>query len=151
MDEIVEEETRGLADGNEEASAENTAPETFAVHATIEEAAHGDAVTSAIYGRDVDDARDRALAFVPTGMIDVEEAHRLLIRLRDVEIKRFFPDVRPEHGILRRTMLQALLDTGVASHEEYDELIPADLKRITDRRQVAVYLDPIIEILSRVA
>lgn len=97
------------------------------------------------------DARERAFAYVPDHTIDVDEAYRLLVRLRDTEIKRAFPDVRPEHGILRRTMLQALLDTGVASIEDYDELIPSELKRMTDRRQAEVYLDPLIEILSRVA
>lgn len=151
LEEVYEEAMRGSADGGEEVSAEDAAPETFAVEATIEEAAPSGAGTSATADRDVDDARNRALAFVPAGMIDVDEAHRLLIKLRDVEIKRFFPDVRPEHGILRRTMLQTLLDTGVASREEYDELIPADLKRMTDRRQVEVYLNPVIEILARVA
>ncbi len=150
-EEIYEEAMRGSADGDEEVSVEDAAPETFPVESTFEEAAPSRVSTSATADQDVDDARERALAFVPTGMIDVDEAHRLLIKLRDVEIKRFFPDVRPEHGILRRTMLQTLLDTGVASREEYDELIPADLKRMTDRRQLEVYLDPVIEILSRVA
>jgi hypothetical protein len=65
----------------------------------------------------------------------------VLVRLRHTEIKRTFPDVRPQHGILRRTMLQALLDTGVASIEDYDDLIPAELKRMTDRRQAEVYLE----------
>lgn len=96
-------------------------------------------------------ARERALAYVPEGMIDTDEAYGLLVRLRDIEIKKTFPEVRPEHGLLRRTMLQALLDSGVSSKEDYDDLIPADLKRTTDRRQIEVYLDPLLEILSRVA
>ena len=96
-------------------------------------------------------ARDRALAFVPAGMIDTDEAYRLLVQLRDKEIKRTFPDVRPEFGILRRSMLQALLDSGVASKAEYDELIPVELKRMTDRGQIETYLDPLLKILSCVS
>jgi hypothetical protein len=96
-------------------------------------------------------ARSRALSFVPSNIIDVDEAYRLLVRLRDTEIKQSFPNVRPEHGILRRTMLQALLDSGVASREDYDELIPSDLKRTTNPLQVEAYLDPLLEILSRVS
>ncbi|PNP99534.1 hypothetical protein A8G00_04990 [Sphingobium sp. SA916] len=96
-------------------------------------------------------ARDRALAFVPAGMIDTDEAYRLLVQLRDKEIKRTFPDVRPEFGILRRSMLQALLDSGVASKADYDELIPVELKRMTDRGQIETYLDPLLKILSCVS
>lgn len=96
-------------------------------------------------------ARDRALAFVPSGMIDIDEAYRLLVQLRDKEIKRTFPNVRPEFGILRRSMLQALLDSGVASKAEYDELIPAELKRMTDRGQIETYLDTLLKILSCVS
>ncbi len=122
------------------------APELPAVHGGSDEPP-----SSAPPSNGQSDARERAFAYVPDHTIDVDEAYRLLVRLRDTEIKRAFPDVRPEHGILRRTMLQALLDTGVASIEDYDELIPAELKRMTDRRQAEVYLDPLIEILSRVA
>ncbi|WP_139111440.1 hypothetical protein [Sphingobium sp. Ndbn-10] len=96
-------------------------------------------------------ARDRALAFVPAGMIDTDEAYRLLVQLRDKEIKLTFPDVRPEFGILRRSMLQALLDSGVASKAEYDDLIPVELKRMTDRGQIETYLDPLLKILSCVS
>lgn len=96
-------------------------------------------------------ARDRALAFVPAGMIDTDEAYRLLVQLRDKEIKRTFPDVRPEFGILRRSMLQALLDSGVASKADYDQLIPVELKRMTDRGQIETYLDPLLKILSCVS
>lgn len=125
---------------------ESVAPEPSAVHGGSDEP-----LLNAPPSNGLSDARERAFAYVPDHTIDVDEAYRLLVRLRDTEIKRAFPDVRPEHGILRRTMLQALLDTGVASIEDYEELIPAELKRMTDRRQAEVYLDPLIEILSRVA
>lgn len=151
FDGVNEEPKRGSDESDQDVFVEGTVRETVAVEAITESSSPTVAASAEESDRRLDDARERALAFVPTGMIDVDEAHRLLIRLRDVEIKRSFPDVRPEHGILRRTMLQALLDTGVASREDYDELIPTDLKRMTDRRQVEVYLDPLIEILSRVA
>jgi hypothetical protein len=151
FDEINEELQHGSDESGQDVFVEGRVRETVAVEAIMEGPSPTVATSSEESDRHFDDARERALAFVPTGMIDVDEAHRLLTRLRDVEIKRSFPDVRPEHGILRRTMLQALLDTGVASREDYDELIPADLKRMTDRRQVEVYLDPLIKFLSRVA
>ncbi len=151
VDDIYDEPKRGADESDEDVPGESVVPKAVEVEATIEGAASGRGTPPKGGDRNLDGARERALAFVPTGTIDVDEAHRLLIRLRDVEIKHSFPDVRPEHGILRHTMLQALLDTGVASREDYDELIPADLKRMTDRRQVEVYLDPLVEILSRVA
>lgn len=151
VDNVPEESEHGADRSDADVLVKSAVSQKVAEDAIAKEPTPAPEVTSAESDRGLDGARERALAFVPIGMIDVDEAHRLLIRLRDVEIKRSFPDVRPEHGILRRTMLQALLDTGVASRQDYDELIPADLKRTTDRRQVEVYLDPLIEILSRVA
>jgi hypothetical protein len=96
------------------------------------------------------EARKRAFAYVPDHAIDIDQAYRVLVSLRDNEVKQAFPEVLPERGILRRTMIQALLETGVGSKADYDELVPADLKRLTDRRHVEVYLDPIVAILARV-
>lgn len=147
--------------GSEEVGIEPAVPETQTTHHSIEEsdpvanvgepADEGGIVSADVVADDVARARERALAFVPDGMIDVDEAFRLLVRLRDTEIKKMFPEVRPEHGLLRRTMLQTLLDTGVSSREDYDELIPEDLKRGTDRHQLEIYLDPLLAILSHVA
>lgn len=99
---------------------------------------------------DLGEVRARAFAFVPDRSIDLQEANRLLIALRDSEIKPTYPSVRPEKGILRRAMMQALLGKGVASPEDYAEMIPDDLRRATDRRHVDAYLDPTIAILSRI-
>lgn len=99
---------------------------------------------------EIEEVRERAFAFVPDRSIDVQEANRLLIALRDGEIKPTYPSVRPEKGILRRAMMQALLGKGVASQEDYVELISDDLRRSTDSRHVDAYLDPIIAILSRI-
>lgn len=98
----------------------------------------------------IERARWRAMAYVPATMVSVDEASRILIRLRDDEIKPSFPGVQPEHGILRRTMLNAFLDEGVASLEDYEELIPADSRRATDSRHAAAYLQPILAILAKV-
>jgi hypothetical protein len=125
-------------------AAPGTLDEKVVAHATTDDTALGMPDT-------LEAARNRAFAYVPLRMVEVDEAYQILIRLRDTEIKPTFPGVRPEHGILRRKMLQAMLDLGVASQEDYDKLIPSELKRMTERRQVEIYLEPILKILACVA
>ncbi|PWG03512.1 hypothetical protein [Sphingosinicella humi] len=94
-------------------------------------------------------ARERATAFVPTSQVTADEARQILIRLRDEEMKPSFPLVSPTMGILRRAMMQSLLEEGVSSREEYARLVPADLRAATDKTHVAAYLDVILAILAR--
>lgn len=97
----------------------------------------------------VEAARSRANAFVPSHAVDADEARRILVRLRDEEIKPAFPEVAPASGILRRAMLQSFLEEGVASRDDYLRLVPVDLRAATNKTHVAAYLDPILAILGR--
>lgn len=130
------ESASSLEDAVKSAPAE-TADETPAADEAVEPDTPG-----------IEAARARAFAMVPTTRLEVDEATQLLIRLRDEEIKQTFPAVPPQHGILRRRMLQALLDEGVLTQEDYRSRIPADLRRTTDPQHTEAYLDPILAILN---
>ncbi|GAA4019231.1 hypothetical protein GCM10022280_18740 [Sphingomonas swuensis] len=95
-------------------------------------------------------ARARAAAFVPQTNVSPGEARQILVRLRDDEIKPAFPGVPPSFGILRRAMLQSLLEEGVATLEDYSRLIPEDLRSATNEKHVSAYLDSIIAILAKI-
>src|SRR5262249_40108066 len=71
-----------------------------------------------------------------------DEARRLLIDLRERVIQRAFPDADRAKGLLRRGLLEILLDELPTTKEEWIACIPADEREDTDRRQLR-YLDDV--------
>jgi hypothetical protein len=80
----------------------------------------------------------------------VEEARKQLIDLRENVIKREFPDSAPEMGLLRKNMIDFLLEKLPINRKEWLAYIPLSLRENTDGRQMK-YLDQVFEILESVA
>ncbi len=78
--------------------------------------------------------------------ISVVEARQLLINLREKQIRPAFPDVDPSHGLLRKTMLDALLRLCPTCVEQFTAVIPAAMRSSTDTRHMK-FLPQVFEIL----
>lgn len=70
-----------------------------------------------------------------------------LVRLRDGEIMRVQPEVNRERGLLRMRMLQALLHHLPTSTEQFNRLIPKQLRDETDPAQLQ-YLPHVLNIIA---
>lgn len=82
--------------------------------------------------------------------LSVEEARKQLIDLRENVIKREFPDLAPERGLLRKNMIDFLLEKRPTNRKEWLACIPLSLRENTDGRQMK-YIDQVFEILESVA
>lgn len=72
-----------------------------------------------------------------------------LIELRECEIKSAFPDSLAEHGLLRKSLLDEFVETRPKSRDEWFRKIPQHLRTSVDSKQVAKYLDRVLEIIAR--
>lgn len=90
------------------------------------------------------------MAFVPERGISEDVARARLIELRETEIKPTFPNAKSTAGILRKTLLERLIDEAVESEEDFERLIPREVRVATDPDQIAAYLTPIVRILSKI-
>lgn len=95
-------------------------------------------------------ARARAQAYVPTQSINEDAARQLLVRLREEEIKVTFPNTPPTAGVLRKSLLERLIDEAVESEADFVRLIPREVRTATDKDQIEAYLPPIVAILARI-
>jgi very-short-patch-repair endonuclease len=82
----------------------------------------------------------------PGSAAAIENARRALIALRETSLRPAFPDSDPARGLLRRSMLEALLRERPTSEAEYRSRIPAVLRDNTDPEQIR-FLPRVIEIL----
>ena len=64
-------------------------------------------------------------------------------------MKPAFTEVTPERGLLRKSMLDRLIDQPIVSHADYLQLIPAAERRVTADVHIDAYLDTVISILSQ--
>jgi very-short-patch-repair endonuclease len=76
-----------------------------------------------------------------------DSLRKTLIDLREHEIKPSFPESPPEHGLLRKTLLEELLNSRPKTREEWFRKIPSYLRSDTDSKQVAKYLDRILQLI----
>ncbi|HJT20371.1 MAG TPA: AAA domain-containing protein [Nitrospira sp.] len=81
--------------------------------------------------------------------LTIDEARQLLIDLREKEIRPEYPDADPSHGLLRKTMLDALLRQRPTSLEQFKAIIPAAMRSSTDSRHMK-FLPKVFEILLQV-
>jgi very-short-patch-repair endonuclease len=84
-----------------------------------------------------------------SGALTKEEARQLLIALRDREIYAEQPDADRTHGLLRQSMLEALLKARPRNLVEFAERIPAAIREKTDPDQVRTYGARVFAILAR--
>lgn len=82
-------------------------------------------------------------------MIGLDEAERRLIALREEEVLDEFPESDRDKGLLRRSMIKALLENLPEDEGAFRASIPLRLRERTDPRQMK-YLEPVLEILSMV-
>jgi hypothetical protein len=90
------------------------------------------------------------MAFVPEHFISEDAARAKLIELREKEIKRTFPNAKANAGLLRKTLLDRLIDEAVEDEEDFERLIPREVRVATDPDQIAAYLSPIVQILAKI-
>ena len=80
--------------------------------------------------------------------ISVEQARKELIHFRENVIKKAFPNADPARGLLRKSMLDALLQLKPKTRREWLAGISYDMRSATDAEQVGRYLDTVLEIVS---
>lgn len=80
--------------------------------------------------------------------ISVEQARQELIHFRENVIKKAFPNADPARGLLRKSMLDALLQLKPKTRKEWLAGISYDMRSATDAEQVGRYLDTVLEIVS---
>jgi hypothetical protein len=96
------------------------------------------------------DAGARSEAVEPAGTsLAMEEARRLLIKLREERIHPAHPQAPAGAGILREVMLDALVRHRPVSRAEWMDRIPLDLRLDTDPDQMN-HLDEILGIVARI-
>jgi len=78
----------------------------------------------------------------------LDSLRKKLIDLREFEIKPAFPDSAPEHGLLRKSLLDEFVETRPKSREDWFRRIPQHLRSSVDSKQVAKYLDRVLEIIA---
>lgn len=86
----------------------------------------------------------------PKPGLSIDEAREELIRLRELDIKQRFANADPAKGLLRKSMLDKLLSVRPRTPEAFRATIPLYLRDSTDSRQVAEYLEKVLEILSEI-
>jgi hypothetical protein len=77
-----------------------------------------------------------------------DSRRKRLIELRELEIKPDFPDSPLESGLLRKTLLDEFLETLPKTRDEWFRKIPHHLRVSVDSKQIAKYLDRVLEIIS---
>jgi very-short-patch-repair endonuclease len=112
---------------------------------------------SVVNGGRVQQGSDRRLGGGPpkrrspgSDTLTSDEARRELIQLREGTIKKAFPNVDPARGLLRKTLLDALLRLKPRTREQWLNSVPYDLRSDTDPEQVGKYLDKVLGIVGRI-
>jgi hypothetical protein len=77
-----------------------------------------------------------------------DSLRRRLVTLREEEIKTAFPDVPPESGLLRKSMLDELIRKHPRTKDEWFSRISTKMRSRTDSKQVAQFLPKVLEILT---
>jgi len=83
-------------------------------------------------------------------LISVDRARQQLIRLREGGLQRRFRDSPRDRGLLRRSMLEALLNARPATIEEFQRDIPQSLRLNTDKQQIDGFLEDVLTIINRI-
>jgi hypothetical protein len=98
----------------------------------------------------IETARERACDFIPNGPVSETMARQILIRLREEEIRPNFPEANRTACILRKSVLDRLIDEAIETPDDFREQIPLESQAATDPDQLEAYLNPILAILSKI-
>lgn len=79
------------------------------------------------------------------------EARDVLIRLREDTIKPSMPEVPPERGLLRKVMVETLLENLPQDETEFRDMIPLKLREGTDSEQFSTFAKIVFRILRQVS
>jgi very-short-patch-repair endonuclease len=82
--------------------------------------------------------------------ISVDRARQQLIRLREGSLQRRFRDSPRDQGLLRRSMLEALLNSKPTSKEQFQRDIPQSLRFNTDSQQIDEFLEHVLAIIQQI-
>jgi very-short-patch-repair endonuclease len=82
--------------------------------------------------------------------ISVEQARAKLIDLRERIIKVQFPDTNPANGLLRKSMLDALLLKRPTDMDEFRRSIRLDLRENTDAKELKEFGEQVFDILAEI-
>ncbi len=104
---------------------------------------------------DVDDYEDPDDTFLPDAppaerRMSRGEARQVLIRLREETIKTAMPEVPPERGLLRKLMLESLLEHLPTDETEFRDMIPLKLREATDAEQFSTFGRVVFKVLRQV-
>ena len=91
-----------------------------------------------------------ATAEYVTERITADEARRELIDLRERVLRQQFPNSDPTRGLLRKTMLDALLRNRPKSQQEWIERMPGYLLDSVEQHQLRL-LPEVFAIIKRIA
>ena len=81
----------------------------------------------------------------------VDQARQRLVVLRDIEIASRFPDADKSRGLLRQSLLGALLTYKPTTLDQFVNSIPQALRLHTDKDQIEEYLDAVLETLKLIS
>ena len=84
-------------------------------------------------------------------LISVDRARQQLIRLREGSLRRRFRDSPRDQGLLRRSMLEALLNSRPSSKEQFQMDIAQSLRLNTDPQQIDEFLDYVLAIINQIS
>ena len=90
--------------------------------------------------------RERASEKAFQATLDV--ARRALIDLREQEIKPSYPDTDPARGLLRKSMIDEILQKKPKNEEEFRGRIRQELREATDGEQIKRYIGKVFEIIN---
>ena len=98
----------------------------------------------------IERARVRAGSFIPPQEISEKIAREILHYLRDTEIKSTFPNVPANRSLLRKAMLDRLIEDPIETEGDFFDLIPLDMISGTDKDQISAYLGTVLQILKQI-
>lgn len=95
----------------------------------------------------VDDKKTKAKDIIDYSNAS-ESLHSRLERFAQEIIAAEFPEVSPEHRLLRQSMIEALVEHQPLSKSEFIERIPKYLRDATEVQEAIMFLDTVLEIID---
>lgn len=92
--------------------------------------------------------KDTACVAQKKQTVKSESLRQRLINLREMEIRPEFPDSPPENGLLRKTLLDEFVQKRPKTKDDWFRRFPQQTRVSVDSRQIAKYLDRVLEIIA---
>ena len=98
----------------------------------------------------IERARVRAGSFIPPQEISEKIAREILHYLRDTEIKSTFPSAPANRSLLRKAMIDKLIEDPIETEEDFFNLMSPEMISGTHKDQISAYLSTILKILKQI-